>query len=88
MNELTVVAAALGGLRIGLEADGYGMLTEWDGAELRLRIVAGSAACEDCLVPKQVMRTIAAQMLADGGISVPADRIVVVYPGDHADAIA
>ena len=44
------------GLSSALEADGYQMAIGEAGAKLSVVITAGPAACEDCLVPKDLMR--------------------------------
>lgn len=51
----TEVAEALGSFRTGLEADGYSMTVDEDGPKLFVRIAAGPDACEECLVPKELM---------------------------------
>jgi hypothetical protein len=62
------VDEALQGLRAVLQADGYelGWTREGD-SELVVQVVAGEGACEDCLVPETVMRSI----LTDALTSTP-----------------
>jgi hypothetical protein len=53
------VEAALRGLRETLAADGYELV--WSMEEdnrVGIRVVAGSDACADCLVPPELMRSI------------------------------
>ena len=60
-----------------LEADGYHMAIEGDEARVSVVITASPEACEDCLVPKDLMRGILEQALG-----VPADAIDLTYPRD------
>ena len=64
-------------LTSALEADGYHMAIEEADAKLSVVITAGPDACEDCLVPKDLMRGMLEQQLG-----VPADRIDLTYPRD------
>jgi hypothetical protein len=60
-----VVATALSRLRDMLAADGYDMTVRLTGpAELRIDIGAGPDACAECLVPKNVIASIAMDALA------------------------
>ena len=60
-----------------LEADGYHMDIDGDDSRISVVITASPEACEDCLVPKDLMRSILAQTL-----SVPEDAIDLTYPRD------
>jgi hypothetical protein len=60
-----------------LEADGYHLAVEENGARVGLTISPGPDACEDCLVPKDVLRGIAAHQLG-----VEGDLIDITYPVD------
>jgi hypothetical protein len=62
-----------------LEADGYHMAIEGDEARVSVVITASPEACEDCLVPKDLMRGILAQAL-----EVPGEAIDITYPKDVA----
>jgi hypothetical protein len=62
-----------------LEADGYHMAIEGDEARVSVVITASPEACEDCLVPKDLMRGILSQAL-----EVPGDTIDITYPRDVA----
>jgi hypothetical protein len=66
-----------------LEADGYHMSIEELDSRLAVTIIAGPDACEDCLVPKDLMRGILSQQLGiDGGmidLTYPVD--LPGYPG-------
>jgi hypothetical protein len=60
-----------------LEADGYQLAIEELDSRLSVTITAGPDACEDCLVPKDLMRGILSQQLGiDGGM------IDITYPVD------
>ncbi|HMD95628.1 MAG TPA: hypothetical protein VKG80_23590 [Trebonia sp.] len=62
-----------------LEADGYHMAIEGDEARVSVVITASPEACEDCLVPKDLMRGILSQAL-----EVPGETIDITYPKDIA----
>jgi hypothetical protein len=64
-------------LRSSLAADGYELEMAEEGGRVRVTITATDQACADCLVPKDLMRSILAQAL-----SVPADAIDLTYPRD------
>jgi hypothetical protein len=49
---------------------------------VELTIVARDDACEDCLVPKDVMRQIM-DALQQGHQGIPAEDIVLRYPAEH-----
>jgi hypothetical protein len=82
------VEAALQGLRDTLSADGYALewsLAEQDqigrdaqagGGTIEVRVVPGSEACADCLVPADLMRSILSDALTGtpyrvGSITLP-----------------
>lgn len=71
------VERALGPLRAALEADGYGLEVLDPGQPLRLRVVAGPDACEDCLVPPEVMSRMVSTALR--GVYAP-DAVSLEYP--------
>ena len=75
----------LKGLAEGLEADGYTLDARWttDG-DVEIIVGATEAACEDCLVPKELMRGLAWATLDTSGISVAEDKILVTYPEGSA----
>ena len=60
-----------------LEADGYHMAIEGDESRISVVISATPEACEDCLVPKDLMRGILSQQLG-----VDGDSIDITYPVD------
>jgi hypothetical protein len=70
-SERTVALAA------SLEADGYHMAIDGDDSRVSIVITAGPDACEDCLVPKDLMRGILSQALGMSG-----DTIEITYPVD------
>jgi hypothetical protein len=60
-----------------LAADGYNLAVEENGHRVALTVSPGPDACEDCLVPKDLMRGILSQQLGiDGGM------IDIAYPVD------
>jgi hypothetical protein len=74
------VTALLKGM---LEADGYDAIVhawpENDNGPARIEIVAGADACDDCLVPKDVMRMVLANELPPG---VRLENADLLYPGE------
>jgi hypothetical protein len=78
MSASTEVVEAFEQFRPGLEADGYSLDIEEQGAKLFVKINAGPDACEECLVPKDMM-------LAMFQATPPLDRfeIDLRYPVDR-----
>ncbi|GAA1385619.1 hypothetical protein GCM10009613_18280 [Pseudonocardia kongjuensis] len=74
---MTIDHSALEGLRTGLEADDYAMEVTEAGDRLEVRISAGPDACADCLVPKDMMRSVLGSALG-----VPEERIDINYPDE------
>ncbi|OLT04673.1 hypothetical protein BJF90_21770 [Pseudonocardia sp. CNS-004] len=74
---MTIDETALSGLRSTLAADDYRMAVAEAGDTVEVTITAGPAACDDCLVPKPIMRNI-----LHAALGVPEDAIVLVYPAD------
>jgi len=66
-----------------LAADGYELAVNVDGGRLDLRVAATGGACEDCLVPKPVLRDIAVQMLGKEGIDGDPSDVLLTYPADE-----
>jgi hypothetical protein len=60
-----------------LEADGYHMAIDGDESRVCVVITASPEACEDCLVPKDLMRGILSQALGVSG-----ETIDISYPRD------
>jgi hypothetical protein len=60
-----------------LEADGYHMDIDGDDSRISVVISASPEACEDCLVPKDLMRGILSNALG-----MPGDTIDITYPVD------
>ncbi|HEV7957672.1 MAG: hypothetical protein JWL94_394 [Microbacteriaceae bacterium] len=65
----------LADFRKGMEADDYHLEVELSDGSALATVVAGPTACAECLVPKDLMRTMLAPMLG-----VVPERIAVVYP--------
>jgi hypothetical protein len=64
-------------LTSALEADGYQMAIEEADAKLSVVITAGPDACEDCLVPKDLMRS-----MLSSELGVDEAIIDITYPVD------
>jgi molybdopterin/thiamine biosynthesis adenylyltransferase len=65
-------------LSSALEADGYHMAIGEADAKLSVVITAGPDACEDCLVPKDLMRG-----MLSNELGVDAALIDITYPADQ-----
>jgi hypothetical protein len=64
-------------LSSALEADGYHMAIEELDSKLSVVITAGPSACEDCLVPKDLMRS-----MLGSELGVEPSIIDITYPVD------
>ena len=71
----------LDAMRESLAADGYELDAREEGDRLLVTIDATPDACEDCLAPSDVMRSILARTLA-----VPAEAIELRYPDKLPDS--
>jgi hypothetical protein len=70
-----------GAFASSLEADGYRMAIDAEGPRVSVVITASPEACEDCLVPKDLMRGILGNALG-----VPGETIDITYPRDVSEA--
>ncbi len=62
---------------------GYDLsVSERDGT-LVVTITAGPAACEECLIGKEIMPGISAHTLGEQGVSVSPQEVELVYPTGH-----
>jgi Fe-S cluster biogenesis protein NfuA len=77
------VSASLDPLRVGLNADGYDLELTGIDEKVRLRVVALEGACEECLVPSEVMTRILATKLQSAQPAMQPEDIVITYPTDH-----
>jgi hypothetical protein len=74
------LATALAGPTEMLESDGFEATWEVDAAGgVHVTVSPGTAACQDCLVPKPVMEAILSDALAGtrwslAGVTLPADQ--------------
>lgn len=76
---MSVDQARLAEFRRSLEADDYHLDVELRPEAAEVRVVAGPTACEECLVPKPLMRSMLAPVLG-----VEPDSIALTYPTDAA----
>jgi hypothetical protein len=65
-------------LTSALKADGYDLAIDERDARLAVVITAGPDACEDCLVPKDLMRG-----MLSSELGVDAAIIDITYPTDR-----
>lgn len=78
--DLKAYTEALQPTILGLEAAGFEPSLSEDSGRLQLKIAAGAQACEDCLVPKQLMRQMAADEIKEAGLA--EIETVLLYPID------
>ncbi|MCE2527446.1 MAG: hypothetical protein J4G00_07930 [Actinomycetia bacterium] len=65
----------------GLAADGYSLVVSLLHEHgLRVEIVAGPDACEDCLIPKEMFTEMLSTRLSCQGVSF--SEFTLVYPND------
>lgn len=74
------VSAALSKMQTMLEADGYRLDVAVDGGAVALTVRATPEACAECLVPKSLFATMAADALTKGGVAVDPSVLLVTYP--------
>lgn len=87
MLELTRVESALVDLSEALDADGYALALEVGAPDrLRVRIVAGPQACEDCLIPKSMMQSMIGNALQSAGLGVTSFELEYPVEGHGAAA--
>jgi hypothetical protein len=72
---VTVDEAVLDRIRQSLAAEGYQLEVRMRDDGAAVAIAAGPDACEDCLVPKDLMKAMLAPALG-----VPAETIELAYP--------
>ena len=76
---------ALVKMRAMLGADGFELLSEAIEDRVSLTVVATPDACAECLVPRELFVSIAADALSKAGITIPAEKIDVTYPATDAE---
>lgn len=76
---MSIDEQALAGLRDTLAADDYRLAVAESETGYQVTITAGPQSCDDCLVPKPVMRSVLTSALG-----VSEDAIELVYPTDPA----
>jgi hypothetical protein len=64
-------------IRQSLEADDYRLEVVVHSGQATVSIAAGPSACDDCLVSKDLMRSMLAPVLG-----VPPDMIALAYPAE------
>lgn len=87
MLSLVEVESAFGTVAGALEADGYRLAVSAPTMDqLRVEIIAGPDACEECLIPKAMMEKMLESALGGAGLaSLPLE---VVYPNEGHGAAA
>lgn len=78
---MEAILAQLSGVRETLQADGYDLQVDGlEGGQLTLTIVALDGACEECLVPKEIMQRVIANNLDDPSVASIELRYPAVPP--------
>jgi hypothetical protein len=76
----TQIEHALNDVNSMLGADGYQLVVrDADESRVVLSIVASPDACEECLVPPEILNAVVAKHLRQGGVSLSAE---ILYPGE------
>jgi hypothetical protein len=79
MADVSELEAALGSVSSALDADGYRLAVSAPSTDrVRVEIVAGPDACEECLIPQSMMEKMLQSAL--GGAGLPHLSLEVVYP--------
>jgi hypothetical protein len=78
--DAAVLSTALEPVTAALAADGYLLSAGLQSGALKVEIAAGPDACEDCLVPKGMMRDMIESVLHDAGIE--RVNLELTYPNE------
>lgn len=79
--DVEAAVSALAPFSSGLAADGYVLeVGRSDSGGLRVEIVAGPDACEDCLIPKEMFTGMLSSRLSSRGVEF--SDLSLVYPAD------
>jgi hypothetical protein len=65
-----------------LDADGFALEVKVDAGHLDATVVATTAACAECLVPKELLGSMILDKLAGAGIVLAIADLVLTYPAD------
>ena len=80
MDTTNEVSDALAELRDGLRADGYDLSVDASNSDvIAVSVTAGPEACEECLVPKELMESMLEAALP---ASLAGAQIALRYPTD------
>lgn len=81
-STIETIKELLSPLAAGLEADGYSVDVDLQPDLIALEVVAGPDACEDCLVPKDIMREIFRSRLSPEATGLDHDNVELTYPDE------
>ena len=77
--DIVLAVSALRPFSLGLAADGYSLeVTRSGSGGLRVEILAGPDACEECLIPKDMFTGMVRSRLGSEGVQF--SDVSVVYP--------
>ena len=79
--DISALSAVLQPVSVALAADGYELSAALESGALKVAIAAGPGACEDCLVPKAMMRDMIKSVLSDAGVETA--EFELSYPNEH-----
>lgn len=74
---MSIDESALDGLRQTLAADDYRLAVTETEYTVEIRVTAGPDACEECLIPKPIMRG-----MVEDALGVPGAQVALTYPTD------
>jgi hypothetical protein len=72
------LAGALAPIASALAADGYELSATREGSMLNVSVAAGPEACQECLVPKDLMAQMIRTALSNAGLA--AASVNLTYP--------
>lgn len=74
------VEQALQPMQLALAADGYSLIVEMSNEMLHVKVEAGSNACADCLIPKDLMSEMIRSRLEDEQFGMGGRLLKLSYP--------
>ena len=66
----------------GLEADGYSLEVAVEPGVILLDVIAGPDACDDCLVPRELMEEMFRARLRTDATGLGHDNVRLTYPAE------
>lgn len=80
MPDAETVRKALSGIESALRSDGYELRVAVTPGQVLVSVEAGTASCEECLVPLDLMTSMIESELVHNEVHVEAGMLQVAYP--------